>query len=381
MKRTVLFVIVLAAGLAASAWLGMDDSRSRSGAGAAQLNNSKKRAGLNEGEVLIWSPNMGSPPPGAAPSSSQLKAGQIYRAAPVPAAQPQPARSQSYYQAPAAREYFESQDYSNNRFYKTTRELVPLARPLGAPRAGEWRSQVREPEQDFGQFLNETRLASGSLVIQPIGDLPVDQKKAIGHLMDTLSAFYGMPAICAPPIPLSRVPAQCFRNAGDGYRQLNAEAVMRQVLRPALGGEVGAIIAVSALDLYPGESWPFESAFGWSSFDSGTSIISTAQILDTGDAYRGRNLLRLAKLGVHELAHTFGMKHCTKYQCLLNGSASIREYDTKPLALCPDCLAKLSLATGRTAELHLEDMLGLCRAKGFSNEAKHYQQALRILMK
>ena len=196
--------------------------------------------------------------------------------------------------------------------------------------------------------------------------------------MDALSAFYGLPAVCATPIPLSRLPNQCFSNAG-GFRLLNAEAVMRLVLYPLLGGEVGFIIAITAVNIHPGGNWPFESVFGRSSFDSGTAIISTARILDRSEAYRGRNLLRMTKLGIHELAHTFGMENCGKYQCLLNGSGSVKEYDAKPLSLCPDCLAKLSLSTGRKPSLHLEDMLGLCQAKGFSGEARYYQNALRIL--
>jgi archaemetzincin len=43
----------------------------------------------------------------------------------------------------------------------------------------------------------------------------------------------------------------------------------------------------------------------------------------------------------HEIGHLFGMKHCTFYNCLLNGCNSFEEFDSKPIYMCPVCLRKL----------------------------------------
>lgn len=366
MKNAAMYLLLLTGGIALSAWLGMSDAKSDAlGSTGAQLNSSRRRGGLREGEVLVWDPNSQQPPPQAVAAPRQTYRG----AAPIQSA-PRPAAPirQSAAPAPAGAE----------SYYRATRKLVPLASPLPPPRRGEWRSQYDETDQGFTQFLGEARQRGGTLIVLPIGDLPPDQKRAIGHILDSMSAFFGLPAACATPLPLSSLPPECFRSAG-GRRQLNAETLMHRVLRPNVGGDVAAILAITSLDLYPGEGWPFASAFGWSAFGQGTSVVSTAQSLDGGEAYRGRNLLRLCKLSVHELSHTFGLKHCSTYECLMNGCGSLAENDAKPLALCPDCLAKLSFATGRSPALHLEDMIGLCKAKGFGREHTMHARFARNL--
>ena len=42
----------------------------------------------------------------------------------------------------------------------------------------------------------------------------------------------------------------------------------------------------------------------------------------------------------HECGHLLGIKHCVYARCLMNGSSSLREAESRPLALCPIDLAK-----------------------------------------
>lgn len=364
MKKAFLFATLMAAGVAASAWMGIEDSDSRPGQ-AAQLNNSRKHPLLREGEVLIWDPGASTPLPAPVPAP----AGARGRAGPSETAGLAVGRNFSPHYEPA---------YSTHRHYRATRRLEGLAKPLGRPRPGDWRSQVREPEQDFGQFVHDSRRASGALVIQPIGELSRDRKRAMGTLVESLSAFFGMRAVCAAPLSESELPRRCFRQVG-GTRQINAEALMELVLRPLVGGEVSAVVAITDFDLYPGDDWPFAAAFGWSSFDFGTAVVSTASILKGTSADRERGLLRLIKLCLHEIGHTLALRHCSRFNCLMNGSGSLKESDSKPLALCPDCLAKLSLVTGRDPDAHIGEMFDFCKNKGFETEARHYRSALRLL--
>lgn len=48
----------------------------------------------------------------------------------------------------------------------------------------------------------------------------------------------------------------------------------------------------------------------------------------------------------HELCHTFGMRHCIYYTCLMNGSNGYNEASTKDSHLCPICTRKLQYAIG-----------------------------------
>jgi archaemetzincin len=49
----------------------------------------------------------------------------------------------------------------------------------------------------------------------------------------------------------------------------------------------------------------------------------------------------LSKIVNHELCHTFAMKHCIYFSCLMNGSKGYHEASTKEAHLCPICLRKL----------------------------------------
>lgn len=55
---------------------------------------------------------------------------------------------------------------------------------------------------------------------------------------------------------------------------------------------------------------------------------------------------RIAKLILHEAVHMFGILHCCYYRCLMNGSSTLDEVDSKPPYLCGMCLKKLHLVLG-----------------------------------
>lgn len=93
--------------------------------------------------------------------------------------------------------------------------------------------------------------------------------------------------------------------------------------------------------------------FGLGSIKDRTSMISFEEIVLKG--FGGKraegeedesqtNVDFLIKVANHELCHTFGMKHCIFYQCLMNGSNHYEEAVSKEEHLCPVCLRKLQLA-------------------------------------
>ena len=46
----------------------------------------------------------------------------------------------------------------------------------------------------------------------------------------------------------------------------------------------------------------------------------------------------------HEIGHMFGINHCIHYNCIMNGSNSLKESDRQSTFLCPICLRKLHFA-------------------------------------
>ncbi|MBD3197909.1 MAG: archemetzincin [Candidatus Lokiarchaeota archaeon] len=53
--------------------------------------------------------------------------------------------------------------------------------------------------------------------------------------------------------------------------------------------------------------------------------------------------MRILKESIHELGHTFGLKHC-KNECVMAFSKSVYYVDKKSLEFCDDCLKKIKLS-------------------------------------
>jgi len=52
---------------------------------------------------------------------------------------------------------------------------------------------------------------------------------------------------------------------------------------------------------------------------------------------------RLLKEALHELGHTFGLRHCSDYLCVMSSSHSAERIDLKQADFCPACAAVVGL--------------------------------------
>src|SRR5690606_32924923 len=109
----------------------------------------------------------------------------------------------------------------------------------------------------------------------------------------------------------------------------------------ALEGKLPAdallLIGLTMTDLYPGEDWNF--VFGYAALDNRVGVYSLLRfdpaIVEPGRATtleqrRALMLERGLKLMTHELTHSFGVRHCIHYDCLMNGANHIEESDAHP---------------------------------------------------
>jgi archaemetzincin len=46
---------------------------------------------------------------------------------------------------------------------------------------------------------------------------------------------------------------------------------------------------------------------------------------------------RLMKVTVHELGHTFGLRHCSDWRCVMSSTHSVERMDLKSVEFCPNC--------------------------------------------
>ena len=84
---------------------------------------------------------------------------------------------------------------------------------------------------------------------------------------------------------------------------------------------------------------------------NGVSLVSITECFDNKikDINRKNNnaFFEMAKTGLHELCHTFGIDHCVKFHCIMN-SLYVKESYKNPIYFCPICLSKLYVS------LHLD---------------------------
>jgi archaemetzincin len=102
-------------------------------------------------------------------------------------------------------------------------------------------------------------------------------------------------------------------------------------------------LGVTGSDLFvPGLNF----VFGEAGTVSGVALISLARLREEFyGAPRDDELFlaRVAKEGVHEIGHTFGLGHCSSPACVMHFSNSLADADKKGESLCPACRAVAGL--------------------------------------
>jgi len=235
--------------------------------------------------------------------------------------------------------------------------LAPLHTKPGRPAPGEWLAEHHEPGQSFQQYIDGKPTTPTEkrriLVVQPLGEMTTNNARVLATITGYLQAFFGLVTRLAPPLSVDLIPRSARRPTAGYGEQLLTSAILSDVLAPRLPDDAVAYLAFTAHDLWPGDGWNF--VFGEAQLEERLGGWSLARNGDTssGEPAYSRALLRAMKIATHETGHMLGMLHCTAYVCNMAGVNSLAESDRHPLWLCPECLAKLSWATGSSPGEHL----------------------------
>ena len=266
------------------------------------------------------------------------------------------------------------------------RTLAPLHTKLAKPKPGEWLARFKEPGQTFDQYLLcrpvMPRGKRRTLVIQPLGAFTPTQRKIVNLTAEFMGLYFNLPVRIAKDLPLKIIPASARRKHPQwGMKQILSTYVLDKVLRPRLARDAAACIAFTATDLWPGEGWNF--VFGQASIRERVgvwSIYRNGNADDNEAAFR-LCLLRTMKTATHETGHMFSILHCTAYECNMCGSNSRTESDSRPITLCPQCLAKVCYATGTAPGERFRKLVAFCRKNGLKKQAALYAASLKALKK
>jgi len=255
---------------------------------------------------------------------------------------------------------------------------------MGRVRSGDWLSLHDEEGQTFREYLDTEPVIVDEqrnvIYIQPLGEFSAKQQEILDLTAEFLALFFSVEVKVREGLPLSVVPASARRTHPQwGMKQILTSYVLDEILAPALPDDAVTMIALTSSDLWPGKGWNF--VFGQAYLYKRVGVWS---IYRNGVPEAGREeyrvcLLRTIATAAHEVAHMFSISHCIAYECVMCGSNSREESDRRPLALCPECLAKVCWATHVGPVKRYRKLAAFCRKHGLEFEAKFYEESIRAL--
>ncbi len=169
------------------------------------------------------------------------------------------------------------------------------------------------------------------LYLLPIGEV---EPYVLKHLITALSRTFSLP--CAS-LRAVGIPSEAYHTR---RRQYNSEVILHhlQNYRPS---KAEKLLGITEVDLYVS---PLNFVFGQADLPGGVALISLCRL---HQEYYGLPsdkalfLLRTTKEAVHELGHTYGLRHCLNPKCVMHFSNSLRDTDIKSESFCKRCQREL----------------------------------------
>ncbi len=228
-----------------------------------------------------------------------------------------------------------------------------------APGAHDWLARFPEDGQTLAEYVedctNRRTADRSSMVIQPLGESIAGREVLLERVRAWGAIYFGVEVTVAPAVAM---PEKAWNGA---RRQCDGDRLLR-FLENRVPGKALALVGLCGEDLWSGD---LNFVFGVATLRRRTGVYSLARYGGDGDA---AFLLRTLKVFSHETGHILGIEHCTRYECVMNGSNSLDETDRAPLFPCPECHAKLLWNTGFDPRKRWEALAGFLEGAGLKDE-------------
>lgn len=261
-------------------------------------------------------------------------------------------------------------------------ELKAIHTLMDQPGPQDWLARHEEQGQSFAAYQRAKPVRPSSrlttIYVQPLGPFTPKQDAVLKLTAEYMGSYFTVPVKICDPLGIEQVPATAKRQKFE-TEQLLTDWILDDLLLARRPKDALAYIAFTASDLWPGEGWNF--VFGQASLRDRVGVWSLQRFGDPGasaDAFR-LCLLRTIKTATHETGHILTMWHCIAYNCNMNGSNHLDESDSRPLALCPVCLAKLCGNVNAAPGPRFEKLLAFCKERELKAEEAFFAKSLAIV--
>jgi len=131
--------------------------------------------------------------------------------------------------------------------------------------------------------------------------------------------------------------------ARDRQRNQYYSTAILQAMQPFV--ETGArLLAVASVDLYVPV---LTFVFGEAQLNGSCAVVSLHRLREEFYGLPAQDDLlceRLVKEAVHELGHTFGLRHCDDWRCVMTSSHAVERLDVKGAEFCHACGQAVAVA-------------------------------------
>ena len=166
------------------------------------------------------------------------------------------------------------------------------------------------------------------IYVIPLGDVGDEYLKGIA---ESIEEQFGLPVKITSN---QGVPAYALDVARQQY---NSNLILRKLIDEAAADAL-KILGVTNVDLF---NPIFSYVFGEAQFKGKGAVISSYRLLgnpENESAVGSPPLIsRLEKEAIHELGHTFGLRHCADPDCVMQYSVGLDCADRKFSFFCPAC--------------------------------------------
>ena len=161
------------------------------------------------------------------------------------------------------------------------------------------------------------------------GPNPEPELSTLEHVAASLARTFRTPCRIRPEL----FDVSFSRDAGRN--QYHSTAIIQRLERAA--DPDARVLGVTACDLYVPV---LTFVFGEAQLDGNCAVVSTARLKEEFSGLPRREELfleRLIKEAAHELGHTFGLRHCMDWRCVMASSHAVERLDVKGAEFCRAC--------------------------------------------